>query len=244
MKYKIQLLSFFILTTGCLYGQVAVGTEKAREKAALLELSNPESNTDDATSIKGGMLLPRVVLVSLQTLEPFVSTTDAEWMNAAKKEVIMKEHTGLEVYNLTDNTVMQPGTYVWNGTEWEPLFKALTPRVLHQLVLPFPAFNLPLIDPEHPESTRLKVDLYEKYVLNLRMSNFTTNMEEDVKTEFIHTHYFQTAEQLDYIVTHYDKDIITIHSISNSGIMEYTVHNINPGPSSFLNIYVMMNGKN
>ncbi|MGS4344800.1 hypothetical protein ACKUSY_04165 [Myroides odoratus] len=42
------------------------------------------------------------------------------------------------------------------------------------------------------------------------------------------------------MVTHYNKEIITIYNISNTGVMDYTVHNINPDSTSFLNVYVVV----
>ena len=236
-KYKGFLLCLSFLTVNWAQAQVTIGTEKPSEQAALLDLKSQEPTSDNMTSTTGGLLLPRVELVDVQTLEPFVPTTDAAWIDATSKETLSKEHAGLEVYNLTDNTTFKPGSYVWNGKQWESLFKPLKPRVSQRIVFPLPAFNLPLVDPENPDNIRLKADLYQVYISNRRVNNFKTNMED--VTAFIVNNYY-LSNQLDYVVTHYDKEIITIHGISNEGIMDYTVHNVNPNSTSFLNVYLVV----
>ncbi|WP_410879424.1 hypothetical protein [Myroides sp. DW712] len=236
-KYKGFLFCLSFLMVNLVQAQVTIGTDKPSEQAALLDVKSQEPTSDNITSTTGGVLLPRVQLVDVETLEPFIHTTDAAWIDATSKETLSKEHTGLEVYNLTDNTSFKPGSYVWNGKQWESLFKPLKPRVNHRIVFPMPAFNLPLIDPEDPDNMRLKVDLHQMYMSNRRVNHFRTNMED--VTTFIVNNYYR-ANQLDYVVTHYDKAIITIHGIDNDGVMDYTVHNVNPDATAFLNIYLVV----
>ena len=234
-QFVVTLLFLMSLTVA--QGQVSVGSDLINERAAILEVKSQEANADNVTSREGGLLLPRVALVNLATLEPFVSTTDIEWTDSTKKDALTSEHIGLEVYNTTTNGELTPGLYVWEGTKWNRLFRSAASAENNRVVFPLPAFNLPLVDPVNPNNTRLTVNLYQVYSNNIQANSFITNMPN--KGDFI-TRNRYSADELDYVVTHYDKDIITIHNISNTGIMDYTVKNVNPGPLSFLNIYLVV----
>lgn len=104
--------------------QVTVGSENQPEKAALLDLksdnvNNPLGATDptNVTSSRGGLVLPRVKLKNPLTMEPFIPTTDPEWVNNGSSRV--KEiHAGLVVYNLTSDNNFIPGLYMWDGRIW------------------------------------------------------------------------------------------------------------------------------
>jgi|GEM_PF-6251337 hypothetical protein len=106
--------------------QVTVGMDEQAEKAALFQIKNvkvgrPVSVTDltNASVDKngGGLALPRVHLKSKTTLEPFIETTDMEWIEASINKV-KEKHAGLMVYNLTTTGDFKPGIYVWDGSQW------------------------------------------------------------------------------------------------------------------------------
>ena len=236
MKQLIPIILLFMTQT-LIHAQVMIGSEINSERAAILTLKSQEANSENETSKVGGLLLPRVALVHPNTLEPFVRTDEAQWTDAAKKTILIQEHTGLVVYNLTNDASFKPGTYIWDGNKWDRLFKSVKPQTLNRIVFPLPAFNLPLVDASNPERKRFTINLYNVYTENMHLNNFITNMSD--KASFIGSNYYQ-ANELDYVVSHYDKNIITIHSISNTGIMDYTVHNINPKSSSFVNIYLVV----
>jgi hypothetical protein len=117
---KIILISLICLSSvQILKSQVTIGSSNEPVKAALLDLKtkNPEADNVTVENGKGGgLVLPRVQLVSKTTLEPFIPTTDSDWLT---KEAEMKKlHIGMMVYNLKSNSVFSPGIYVWAGTEW------------------------------------------------------------------------------------------------------------------------------
>lgn len=97
------------------YAQVTIGMGEAPSKTALLQLKTQEADLDNVTSKKGGLLLPRVKLVSLTTLQPFIEPTDTNY--TAEK----RASTGLLVYNIYESPTgdIKPGVYSWNGTKWE-----------------------------------------------------------------------------------------------------------------------------
>lgn len=112
---KMLLLFFGIAIEASLHAQVTIGMSEAPSKTALLQLKTQPADNDNVTSTKGGLLLPRVKLVSLNTLQPFIDPTDANY--ATEKEL----STGLLVYNINDDETsdLHAGTYTWNGEEWE-----------------------------------------------------------------------------------------------------------------------------
>ncbi|MBB1139661.1 hypothetical protein [Myroides sp. WP-1] len=236
MKYFVLTL-LFVLSFTFAEAQVVIGSDLVNERAAILDLKSQESAANNITATTGGLLLPRVALVNLNTLEPFIATTDAEWINPSEKEALQRGHIGLEIYNTTDNGDIKPGTFLWDGTKWRRVFRQTIPGENNRIIFPLPAFNLPLIDSNDPENTRLTVNLYQVYSNNMLANNFITNMAN--KSDFVRNNLYGASE-LDYVVTHYDKEIIDIHSISNTGVMEYTVKNINPGPDAFLNVYLVV----
>ncbi|MGS4347300.1 hypothetical protein ACKUSY_17275 [Myroides odoratus] len=237
MKYSIIIGCFLFGMCAEMQAQVTIGSAEMVEQAAVLDLKTQVADEHNRTTGTGGILLPRVALNDLRTLEPFIQVTDAEWMEEAKREALKKEHTGLEVYNLTATSTLNPGAYVWDGSKWEELIKEVIPIVPIRIVFPLPAFNLPLM--AEGDSDTLTVDLYNIYSTNLRVNHFVTNMAYDDKLEMLMKYRYAVTD-LDFVVTHYDQSVLTVNDISDEGIMSYTVHNINPSTSSFMNIYLVV----
>ena len=115
-------LFFLIMVLGVLsvsvQGQVTIGSVETPEKAALLDLKTQSPDADNATTNKGGLLLPRVKLVNPLTLEPFIVNATADEKHS---------HTGLTVYNVThDETAgLESGHYYWNGLMWVKMVTSL-----------------------------------------------------------------------------------------------------------------------
>jgi hypothetical protein len=124
-KYCLPAVLLFAVTS--LRAQVTIGLDSPPAKAALLELKTQEPDAYNVTSDKGGFLLTRVKLVNLNTLQPFIDTSDAEWTNAASRDELKRRHTGLLVYNLTDGAGFKPGVHVWDGNKWNITPASITP---------------------------------------------------------------------------------------------------------------------
>lgn len=119
MKKSFFLLLLVILISNLkLHSQVTIGSGSEPSSAALLDLKTQDDPTGGITSTSGGLLLPRVKLINLDDLEPFIagggSSTD---------KMINK---GLLVYNITDNTIFKPGQYTWDGAKWQITGKTYT----------------------------------------------------------------------------------------------------------------------
>jgi hypothetical protein len=124
-KYCLPAVLLFAVTS--LYAQVTIGLDSPPAQAGLLELKTQEADAANATSDMGGFLLTRVKLVDLNTLQPFIDTSDAGWTNIANRDELKRLHTGLLVYNLTNGAGFKPGVHVWDGNKWNITPPAITP---------------------------------------------------------------------------------------------------------------------
>ncbi len=129
MKTKIfALLSLFLLIKGSMnsYSQVTIGLGESPEKYATLQVKDKarevSASLDGATADKGGILLPRVELQKRYQLLPFVAQdiVDANDQDYQDAKLV---HTGLIVYNLTENDDEELclGLNQWDGGKMELL---------------------------------------------------------------------------------------------------------------------------
>ncbi|MBB4037886.1 hypothetical protein GGR21_003807 [Dysgonomonas hofstadii] len=111
---SILLISFLFTST---WAQVTVGMGEAPTKTALLQIKSQAADANNVTSKTGGFLPPRVELVKLKTLQPFMQPTD-EGYNDEKKASV-----GLLVYNVAtiEADSISPGFYYWDGEQWDML---------------------------------------------------------------------------------------------------------------------------
>lgn len=121
-RRSFQVTLFFILCSVSICAQVTIGSGNPPAKGALLELKDREPENNNITSETGGLLLPRVELANKATLQPFIAN-DQDFINNSER--VKDIHTGLVVYNLTDDfdKDLCPGIYSWNGNLWERLSK-------------------------------------------------------------------------------------------------------------------------
>ncbi|NDV96130.1 hypothetical protein D0T84_14590 [Dysgonomonas sp. 521] len=119
----------FLLCSSFAGAQVTVGSNITPTRAALLDLKArqttatiPSVNADENITSAlgdGGLLLPRVKLIDINTLEPFIAKDDAEYV--ANTNSLKERLAGLMVYNVTDNgagSTLYPAVYTWDGTKW------------------------------------------------------------------------------------------------------------------------------
>lgn len=119
ISYKLIILFLLCMAAISMQAQVTIGSDKTPSRAALLELKTQEADASNITSTGGGLVLPRVRLVSESTLEPFIPVTDNDWINHATTG-IKDTHVGLVVYNLNTTSPFIEGLYIWEGTKWLP----------------------------------------------------------------------------------------------------------------------------
>lgn len=175
--------------------QVTIGLGEKPARAALLDLKTEEPNSNNATSDKGGLLLPRVELEELISLRPFIP--DEELSTEAKK------HVGLTVYNITPVPLqnIEKGIYVWDGIRWN------ASTVKSGTFFYLPSFDLD-ISSIGPKTKKLYDDVYAKQFQKAGNNTFVSsdNTLNQVTT-------ILSANKFDYIVTEYSDDVITVDSI-------------------------------
>ncbi|MDR2915767.1 MAG: hypothetical protein LBV74_13185 [Tannerella sp.] len=134
MRFKTKLLFLLVFLayfTVAVQAQVTIGSGIEPMRGALLDLKVNQSagtisSVDDDANITsgkgdGGMLLPRVKLVNVKTLEPFIPVDDPEFVNNTNS---LKERlAGLIVYNLNndDDKELYFGLNQWDGEKWNGL---------------------------------------------------------------------------------------------------------------------------
>lgn len=107
------LLTIFSSISLTISAQVTIGSLEVPINGALLDIKQTGGTTK-------GLLLPRVKLSSLTSLQmgdKVINNNDGDGDQYIK-------HTGLMIYNVTDNPEcpsILPGIYVWSGSTWEPL---------------------------------------------------------------------------------------------------------------------------
>lgn len=110
MKH-IYILILFILPV-IASAQTTIGSGLEPVKAAILDVKTQVADDNNVTSTIGGIVMPRVKLQNIETLEPIILNNDPDLTE------LKRLHKGLIVYNLTDNEAFKAGLYVWKGTRW------------------------------------------------------------------------------------------------------------------------------
>jgi len=238
ITYSIILVTVLLGFVTEAWTQVTIGSDGIANRAAILDIKDrvtPGTNNETATT--GGLLLPRVLLVNLATLEPFIPTTDSEWINSTTSK-IKEKHIGLQVYNLSTTNGLTKGMYIWNGTAWKK--QDLPQEVAKQNVNYF--FYLPSFNIAIEANRNQEVDLYAEYERQFTRSlnanfvsnpNFTLDMLPVAGTDRLYR-----RDELDYVITDFDEQIINPNtiSISNDGKLKFDVISTETSKKSYFNI--------
>ncbi|MDR0823556.1 MAG: hypothetical protein LBN74_00555 [Prevotella sp.] len=107
----LLLLDIFFISVQS-QAQVTIGSGIEPMKGAVLDVKTHVPDAGNLTSASGGIVLPRVRLIDINTLKPFIADEDPD-INDLKKS-----HVGLTVYNLSLTGILVPGLYVWDGQKW------------------------------------------------------------------------------------------------------------------------------
>jgi len=114
MKKMILLIMTLLLTSGVMRSQVTIGSGSTPLKGALLDLKEYNETNGNANS-NGGMTLPRVYLVGVDTLLPILTGLETNY------QALKPQYTGLVVYNVNATAPLEKGLYVWDGAQWNGL---------------------------------------------------------------------------------------------------------------------------
>ena len=124
-KTGLGILFFLLFLKFDAQAQVTIGSLEDPSAAALLELKDQPADENNVTAVRGGFLLPRVQLMHKDELNPFIVTASDEEK---------KLHTGLIVYNLTENSEngLEVGLNYWDGAKWN-LMGVGTPKASYAI---------------------------------------------------------------------------------------------------------------
>lgn len=104
----ILIMSNFSILTA----QVTIGSNLSPRTGALLDLKETDTSGSNLANSTKGLLLPRVSLVSPQSMVPLV-------ISATEEE--KKQSTGMVVYNMQETPELSIGLNIWDGTQWVPI---------------------------------------------------------------------------------------------------------------------------
>jgi hypothetical protein len=247
---KIIFCCVLILFIGEIKAQVTIGSLAPPAKAALLEVKTTEpidpvspSHSSNITSTEGGIGLPRVMLTNITLLEPFISQNSNEWINNEKK--IKEKHAGLMVYNIYEspltendpNKRLKKGIYVWNGNRWNTAGTGEGGNYFYM-----PDFNLPLIKITEPLENDVTYNLYDEYLRQYDKTSASTPKTFVSNSASISSVFspqngrLYARDELDYVVTYYDPEVITVTDIDSQGEMKYRILDNKPDETFFINI--------
>lgn len=223
LKLSLILLAS-ILTLIRLQAQVTIGTDNPPEKAALLDVKTKSGGANgDTTSEGGGILLPRIKITNIESLNQFSGITGLD--TDEQKE----RHKGLMVYNIEENLAqnIEKGIYVWNGKFWE---KAAFRNRVNFFYMP----SIPIIATTLGTKT---VNLYDQYFSQFRNPKVvSSNAPASIPV-------FVSRRDLYYYITDYDTSVFeaddgsgTIFSINEDGLLTYTVKALPTDGTSYINI--------
>ena len=214
MKKRLSLLAFFVLLVIKASAQVTIGSDVAPEKAALLDIKTEDGGAGEVSSKGGGLLLPRVEIANISTLGIF---SDVTGIDSPEEKL---KHKGLTVYNIGMANV-EAGIYTWDGSKWR---KAGSRKEVNFFYMPSIKIDLSVAP--------APIDLYMKY-----RNQFLAPKVVSTGAPAIIPYYTSPAD-LYYYVTDYDEDVFASITISETGVMTYTLQSVLPpdANASFINI--------
>jgi hypothetical protein len=115
--FKTKLAAMLLMALAFSFpvkAQVTIGSGIEPQRGALLDVKSKDAATPGGETTDqngGGILMPRVELVDINSLEPFIAAGDQDADTKAN-------HKGLVVYNLTATGGFAAGPYSWDGTKW------------------------------------------------------------------------------------------------------------------------------
>lgn len=211
-KSYLLILGLLLFSSVEIKAQVTIGMGESPHKDALLDLKETSIGMSDK-----GILLPRVNLKATDNPSPMTESDKSKLK-------------GMTVYNLAtvktgnSSTSVSPGIYYHDGSKWV----SASSSNLNWFYMP--SANLPTVKGVN------KFDLYQNYKDQFtggKAPSIQIIGNPDAATSLGLFVYEKT--DLNYYVTYYDPNVFDNISISNEGMMIYTIKQA-PTDSSFINI--------
>ncbi len=205
-----------ILTIGILAGvsstfaQVGrVGINTNNPKATLhIEAYNKDEDNKDTNP---GLIIPNVSMDKLETGEHEESTL--VYYSGGTNSAYIDQNTG----STTENIGSKKGFHYYDGTDWQ--------RIIRKAQFYMPSIVTPTTEGTHT------INLYEEYIKQYADSNGsnTSNKQAPNRSWNIQTNNSNNSlktyakDDLDYFVVYYDNNVFTNLSITEEGVLTYTV---------------------
>ncbi len=205
-----------ILTIGILAGvsstfaQVGrVGINTNNPKATLhIEAYNKDEDNKDTNP---GLIIPNVSMDKLETGEHEESTL--VYYSGGTNSAYIDQNTG----STTENIGSKKGFYYYDGTDWQ--------RIIRKAQFYMPSIVMPTTVDTHT------INLYEEYIkqyadsngsntFNKQAPNRSWNIQTNNSNNSLKTY---AKNDLDYFVVYYDNNVFTDLSITEEGVLTYTV---------------------
>ncbi|MDH6317746.1 hypothetical protein M2459_003507, partial [Parabacteroides sp. PF5-5] len=139
--------------------------------------------------------------------------------------------------NLTTTSPFKKGIYVWDGEKWtEAAEGADSGSGGGKKWFYMPAFNLPMTSVGTGKTFNLYTEYQKQFTQSLNTTLYKTSNSSVTTVPAPEIGTLYTPTQLDYVVVNYDASVITVNSISPTGLMTYEVLDTDPSPTSFMTI--------
>jgi len=219
LTHAVVILVLAAFFSAPMKAQVTIGRKSDPDPNALLDL---KQNTDNSST--KGFLPPRVALSSTTSALPLTAPIA----------------NGMTVYNTATAGDVTPGYYYWNSSipKWVRVGNGGTAAptffYMPSIVLPLDNSDTSLFDTYNAGTQTFTVDLYKRYAAQFGMT--PTNVAKSASA--VNPLPLYTANQLEYFVTYYDASVFASVSVSDAGMLTYT---LKPSPlplsdKTFMNI--------
>ncbi len=185
-------------------GRVGINTDDPK---ATLHIKADKDNKDN----NPGLIIPGVSKDKLDTGEP-VESTLVYYSEGSNSEYINQNGQ-----STTENIGSKKGFYYYDGTDWQ--------RIIRKAQFYMPSIVTPTTVGTHT------INLYEEYIKQYADSNGsnTSNKHAPNRSWNIQTNNSNNSlktyakDDLDYFVVYYDNNVFTDLSITEDGVLTYTV---------------------
>ncbi|MDR1499390.1 MAG: hypothetical protein LBI58_00225 [Tannerellaceae bacterium] len=228
---SMALVSFCFQATG----QVTIGADLEPLSGVLLDIKTHAANGSNETTsgtTGGGLGLPRVSLTDVNSLAPFLPSADASAKTA---------RTGLTVYNLAITNGFKKGIYVWDGAKWTAAGGGGGGKYFY-----LPACVVPITASPVTQT----FNLHTAYSGQFGGTNgLFASSNAGLTSVPAPNDVLYTANQLDYVLTYYDTDVIynggsyAAPSIDANGVLTYSVKDVSAiSTKTFFTVVLVVNG--
>lgn len=185
-------------------GRVGINTDDPK---ATLHIKADKNNKDN----NPGLIIPDVSKDKLDTGEPVESTL--VYYSGGTNSAYIDQNTG----STTENIGSKKGFYYYDGTDWQ--------RIIRKAQFYMPSIVMPTTVDTHT------INLYEEYIkqyadsngsntFNKQAPNRSWNIQTNNSNNSLKTY---AKNDLDYFVVYYDNNVFTDLSITEEGVLTYTV---------------------